>query len=639
METVLRDRYDVRRLAAGWLLLALTALALSTAYAVLVVAARTPLLGRFFTSDDLFRSALVLHVGLAVVVWFLACAAGLWTLAAAGAASRWRWTALALAYAGVLAMMVPLFFGATAPVLANYIPVLDSPVYLLGLAWFLGGVALCGATSIGDLVSRLRTAQVETWRIGAALSIGAMAIALGSFVASVWLAGLPANPAGFEVLAWGPGHVLQFVHVLLLMSVWTVLGERALGEAIAPRRWLTGLLLLAAVPVLAAPVIYVAYPVDSADFRHAFTTLMAWGSWPAAALLAGRLLLQLARAGRTVWKAPRTLALLLSILLFVLGCVLGALIRDDSTMVPAHYHGTVGAVTLAYMALGYQLLPAFGFGNISGRLVRWQPPLYGIGLMILAGALAWSGWLGVPRKTLDVDVVIQYPAYFVAMGLAGLGGLLAVTGAALFVVNIVRILRTERPAVFRAALPQPWRWILISTVGLTLASGLLFADWPQPVGMTSVGHAAATLDTANHVAQKSKEEIDRQFAEGVAQLNAKQYDAAASSFHRVLELAPEMPEAHVNMGYAMIGLKRYDIARDFFEAATNIRPAQINAYYGLAEALEGLNDLEGALGAMRSYIHRSRPDDPYIIKARSAVWEWETALGRKPGNNLPKNGK
>ncbi|MHB0986187.1 MAG: cbb3-type cytochrome c oxidase subunit I [Sulfuricella sp.] len=636
METVLRDRQDVRRLAAGWLLLALTALALSTAYAVLVVAARTPLLGRFFTSGDLFRSALVLHVGLAVVVWFLACAAGLWTLAAAGAASRWRWTALALAYAGVLAMMVPLFFGATAPVLANYIPVLDTPVFLLGLAWFLGGVALCGATSIGDLVSRLRAAQTEAWRVGAALSIGAMTIALGSFVASLAMAG---KPAGFEVLAWGPGHVLQFVHVLLLMSVWTVLGERALGKAVAPRRWLAGLLLLAAVPVLAAPAIYVAYPVDSADFRHAFTTLMAWGSWPAAALLAGRLLLQLARAGRTVWRAPRTLPLLSSILLFVLGCAFGALIRDDSTMVPAHYHGTVGAVTLAYMALGYQLLPAFGFGNIAGRLVRWQPTLYGIGLMILAGALAWSGWLGVPRKTLDVDVIIQYPAYFAAMGLAGLGGLLAVAGAALYVVNIVRILRAERPAVFRADPSQPWRWTLTSTVALTLASGLFFTDWPERFGVTGVGQAAATQDTASHVAQKSREEIDRRFAEGVAQLNAKQYNDAADSFHRVLELAPEMPEAHVNMGYAMIGLKRYDVARDFFEAATNIRPAQINAYYGLAEALDGLNDLEGALGAMRSYIHRSRPDDPYLSKARAALWEWETALGRKPGKDSPKNGK
>ena len=639
METVLSERHDVRRLAAGWLLLALTALALSTAYAVLVVAARTPLLGRFFTSGDLFRSALVLHVGLAVVVWFLACAAGLWTLAAAAAASRWRWTALALAYAGVLAMMLPLFFGATAPVLVNYVPVLDSPVFLLGLAWFLGGVALCGATSIGDLVSRLRTAQIESWRVGAALSIGAMTIALGSLVASVSLAGLPANRAGFEVLAWGPGHVLQFVHVLLLMSVWTVLGERALGGAVAPRRLLVGLLLFAAIPVLAAPLIYAVYPVGSADFRHAFTTLMAWGSWPAAALLAGQLLLRLARAGRTVWKAPLTLPLLLSILLFVLGCVFGAWIRDDSTMVPAHYHGTVGAVTLAYMALGYQLLPAFGFRNIAGWLVRWQPTLYGIGLTILAGALAWSGWLGVPRKTLDVDVIIRYPAYFAAMGLAGLGGLLAVAGAALYVVNIVRILRAEWPAIFRAEPPQPWRWTLISTAGLTLASGLLFADWPQRVGMTGVGHAAATLDTAKHVAQKRREEIDRRFAEGVAQLNAKQYDAAASAFHRVLELAPEMPEAQVNMGYAMIGLKRYDVARDFFEAATTIRPEQINAYYGMAEALDGLNDLEGALGAMRSYIHRSRPDDPYLSKARAALWEWETALGRKPGSDFAKNGK
>lgn len=161
----------------------------------------------------------------------------------------------------------------------------------------------------------------------------------------------------------------------------------------------------------------------------------------------------------------------------------------------------------------------------------------------------------------------------------------------------------------------------------------------KPAAALSAPPADPNRDPALHARQARTAEIDGRFKQAVAMLHAKQYEHAATALHRVLELAPGMPEAHVNMGFALIGLKRYAAARDFFETAIDRRPAQINAYYGLAEALEGLNDLEGALGAMRSYVHRSRPDDPYLRKARAALWEWELALGRESSNNFPKNGK
>ena len=94
MLAILRTEPGVRRLAGGWLLLALVALALSTACALLLVAARAPLPAGLAAPGTLFRSVLVLHVGLAVVVWFLSCAAALWTLAAGAASSPWRWAAL-----------------------------------------------------------------------------------------------------------------------------------------------------------------------------------------------------------------------------------------------------------------------------------------------------------------------------------------------------------------------------------------------------------------------------------------------------------------------------------------------------------------------------------------------------------------
>jgi len=146
-------------------------------------------------------------------------------------------------------------------------------------------------------------------------------------------------------------------------------------------------------------------------------------------------------------------------------------------------------------------------------------------------------------------------------------------------------------------------------------------------------------DPALHSRQARAAEIAVRFKQAVIMLHAKQYEHAATALHRVLELAPGMPEAHVNMGFSMLGLKRYAAARDFFETSINLRPEQVNAYYGLAEALEGMNNLVGALGAMRSYIHLTRADDPYLRRARAAVWEWEKALGRNSGNDFTHKGK
>ena len=149
----------------------------------------------------------------------------------------------------------------------------------------------------------------------------------------------------------------------------------------------------------------------------------------------------------------------------------------------------------------------------------------------------------------------------------------------------------------------------------------------QTAGIDPAQHPRA------HATAAREKEIAQRFQEAVMMLHAKQYDYAITALHRVIELSPRMPEAYVNMGFALLGLKKYKAAGDFFNGAIDIRPYQANAYWGLAVSLEGMNDLEGALGAMRTYIHLA-PSDPnsqdYVRRARSAVWEWETRLKRGP---------
>ena len=168
------------------------------------------------------------------------------------------------------------------------------------------------------------------------------------------------------------------------------------------------------------------------------------------------------------------------------------------------------------------------------------------------------------------------------------------------------------------------------TAALIIAGGLAIAYLPDSL-RTSTANRPEQARVA-HLREKTEAEIKQRFQQGVSNLNAKQYENALTSFHRVIELAPNMPEAHVNAGFALIGLKRYAVAKDFFEGALALRKDQVNAYYGLAEALEGMDDLPGALGAMRTYLHLAPADDPYRRKAESAVWEWEAKMAEDRRN-------
>lgn len=124
-------------------------------------------------------------------------------------------------------------------------------------------------------------------------------------------------------------------------------------------------------------------------------------------------------------------------------------------------------------------------------------------------------------------------------------------------------------------------------------------------------------------------EVRRGFDTAVLMLHARQYEHAATALHRVLQLAPTLPEAHANMGFALLGLKRLREARGFFDAALALRPGQANAYYGLALVAEAEGDLEVARGAMRSYLHLGRGErEADLARARAALWEWEARRPR-----------
>lgn len=161
-----------------------------------------------------------------------------------------------------------------------------------------------------------------------------------------------------------------------------------------------------------------------------------------------------------------------------------------------------------------------------------------------------------------------------------------------------------------------------------IARAALVVGLALVAGMAPMTMAPLTVSRLEHQRQMQQSELRQRFDQATVMLHARQFEHAITALDRVLQLAPTLPEAQVNMGYAMLGLERAETARGFFLAAIELRPEQANAYYGLALADESKQDYEAALGAMRSYLHLAPADDLHRVRARAALWEWEEKLGR-----------
>jgi cytochrome c oxidase subunit I len=439
-----------RRLLAGWLGLAVGSLVVAGLFAALAAFARTPAVYHLFSARA-FQLALVSHVTFAFTVWFVTFAGALWVYVAWRAGYRLAagpsWAALGTASAGAALMAIPAFTGAGTPYLSDYVPSIDHPLFWAGLALVTAGVSLqAGAYLVAwGRARRPATPAGPDTPEALAMAAGALAMLLATGVLVLALARVaPATPFGYRlrVLAWGPGHLLQFLHVAGMLAVWVVAGAVAVGGVPATRRTLA-VLVGAAVPFMGlAAGVYLWWRPEALLVNHLVTLFSFWGLG-ASAVPAGLVMVagwRRVRAGgaspaaRWPWGSPLFAGTALSMGLFAVGGLLGVIGFNQDTRVPAHYHGMVGAVTLAYMGMAPLLLDVCGRRVWSERVARWQPYLYGVGLVGIMAGMHWAGGHGAPRKTFGFGWANAQA--LVAMNLMGLGSLLAILGGLLFVWNV-----------------------------------------------------------------------------------------------------------------------------------------------------------------------------------------------------------
>lgn len=428
--------------ARSWFLLAIGSLVLAGLLSLLLVVGRLPFLGWLFTDPLFFKRALVVHVDLAIVVWFQAGTLAFLGLALGPRLNRGVTAiSLALAVTGVIGLLVGAVMPGAQPVLSNYVPVIDHPVFFGGLlCWFAGAglfFSLALVTPARTDAKALPPAVLTALRASAAANVIALVTFLGA-----WATTPDVAPAGFyELVFWGGGHVLQTANVAAMLALWLYLLHRWTGRAVLSPGSVAALSLALVLPQVVMPVLAFGGTAETSYFSMA-THLMRWTIFPTVLVVLGAAVAHVwrLRAGLD-WRDYRFAGLAGSVTLTLLGFILGAMIRGSSTLVPGHYHCAIGAVTIALMAAAHDFCAAVapdGTPPAAYRRARLQLLLFAGGQAVFGLGFALAGAYGMGRKQYGVEQHVRSLGEYVGLSVMGLGGLVAVAGGIFFLAVMLR---------------------------------------------------------------------------------------------------------------------------------------------------------------------------------------------------------
>lgn len=436
-----------------WCGLAVGSLVIAGLLSLAVVLGRLPVLSGLIDDPLFFKRCLVTHVNLALAVWFYSFLAALVALGSARARSAVRLPAFVTAVCGVAAMLAGSWVRGAQPILANYVPVIDHPLFAAGLGAFFGGMFIW---FLHALISRPAGGAPAAAGVPPASALGFQAAAVIAVIAgSAWISARAGLPAGLdpytraEFLAWGPGHVLQAANTCAMLAVWLWLLARVTGEPPLSARAAGFIYAALIVPQCAMPLLTVRGTLDPL-YHSGATLLMRWSLFPAvvavAAVGARHLRLHRRAVREADARARAALAALgASAALCLLGMILGACIRGSTTLVPAHYHASLGAVTVSFMAAVHLVCEAARREGAADaglwRAARRQIIVFGWGQTVFVLGFAIGGLYGLGRKTYGAEQHVRSAGEVVGLVVMGAGGLLAVAGGVWFLCLALREMR------------------------------------------------------------------------------------------------------------------------------------------------------------------------------------------------------
>ena len=457
---------NTEKFVYSWLMLAMVSLIFAGLFAFLLAMARTPQIQDILPGKDYFKVALVDHVVLSIVIWFLTFEGVLWALTSSAFSGKKTFSSLlgiagiTVSAGGTVLIIAPALFGMGTPIFTNYIPVLDHNIYYSGLILFAAGLFIF---LLNIFATYAFVKSDSSSPLGAEIS-GMVVAGISVLTAMIcFILAYSTFPGGMkkavylEHFFWGGGHVLQFTHTIGMLVVWLLLARITLNVKPLGEKAAFIIFLIFLIYIAQAPFIFYLQTGGEDAFKEAFTTLMQYGNGSAVIIMTVMIvksLMWLFKGGRIgeklrslPWREPGYSALFFSIILFAAGGIIALFIRGSNTKIPSHYHGVIGAVTMSFMGLTYYILPAMRRAIPSPKIARIQPYLYGIGQLMFVLGMFWAGSHGVARKTYGAAQGLDNFAKIAGMTLMGIGGLVAISGGALFVYNVLFSLLGKKKAL------------------------------------------------------------------------------------------------------------------------------------------------------------------------------------------------
>ena len=433
------------------------------------------------------------------VLWFAATV----LLNSRPAAPRLGWVSFYTMLIGALIVEFMQWSGKADVLFTSYPPLRAHPLFYLGVILF----AVGALTVVGQFFATLVIAKRERTYEGSMPLVvyGAMVAAIIAVITLLhgamiyiptflWSIGLisSVDPEIYRMLWWALGHSSQQINVAAMVAVWYMLGALTVGAVVLNEKvsrsafvlYVLFISMASAHHLLVDPgfspawkivnTSYFMYMAVLASMIHGFTV-------PAGMELGMRLRGytdgMFGWLRRAPWGDPGFSATVLSVVVFgfvggITGVTIGTeqinIIVHNTLRVPGHFHATVVSGTaMAFMGATYYLIPIIFRKKVAfWAAARWQPYLFALGMLLLSMGMTFAGSFGVPRRHWDISFsqapfgVEFNPAVDLVLAVMGIGGIMAVTGAFLFIAIAVKSVFLGEPlgeiqrGVVTAGIPQ-----------------------------------------------------------------------------------------------------------------------------------------------------------------------------------------
>lgn len=390
-------------------------------------------------------------------------------------APKMGWVAFVLMIVGMIMVNTMVLQGKADVTFTSYPPLKADPSYYLGIILFAVGALIVTFLFMATLVVAKKEKTYEgslplvTFGALTANIIAIITILHGAIVyipTWLWSMGLMnMDPQVYRLIWWGLGHSSQQINVAAMVSVWYLLSGLTVGGVVINEKisrtafmlYIFFISMASAHHLLVDPGFGPAWKVWNTSYAMYLAVLasMIHGFTVPASIEFGQRLRGYTNGlfdwlKKAPWGDPGFSGMAISLVIFgfmggITGVTIGTeqinIIAHNTMRIPGHFHTTVvGGTALAFMAVTYYVLPLIFKKRVAfWGMAKFQPYVFGIGIVIMAMSMIFMGILGAPRRHWDMTFAgapfqVEFnPVIELFQATMGIGGMLASTGVLMFI--------------------------------------------------------------------------------------------------------------------------------------------------------------------------------------------------------------